>query len=57
VPPDDPEAFVTALRTLLDDPERAATLGANGRRWVVEHASPAAVGAAYERLLRTVSGS
>jgi D-inositol-3-phosphate glycosyltransferase len=31
VPPRDPAALVTALRELLDDPERRAMLGANGR--------------------------
>ena len=51
VPPDDADAFVDAIRALLGDPDRIATLGASGRRWVVEHASPSAVGAAYDRLL------
>jgi colanic acid biosynthesis glycosyl transferase WcaI len=57
VAPDDPDAFVAALRRLVDDPVRAAELGASGRRWVVDHASPVAVGAAYDRLLRRVAGS
>jgi colanic acid biosynthesis glycosyl transferase WcaI len=51
VPPDDADAFVVALRVLLADPERCAQMGADGRRWVEDHASPAAVGAAYDRLL------
>ena len=55
VDPDDLDAFVRALRGLLDDPARMTTLGANGRRWVVAHASPAAVGDAYDRLLRSLS--
>lgn len=54
VGPDDADAFVSALRALIDDPVRATTLGANGRRWVVEHASPDAVGAAYDELLRSL---
>ena len=54
VPPDDADAFVAAIRTLVDDPEHARTLGASGRRWVVEHASPAAVGAAYHLLMDSV---
>jgi colanic acid biosynthesis glycosyl transferase WcaI len=54
VPPDDPDAFVAALRALLDDPRRAADLGASGRDWAVREASPAAVGAAYDALLRGV---
>jgi colanic acid biosynthesis glycosyl transferase WcaI len=57
VPPDDPDAFVAALRSLLDDPERAARLGASGRRWVESHASPAAVGTAYDALLSEVASS
>jgi colanic acid biosynthesis glycosyl transferase WcaI len=56
VPPDDLDAFVGALRGLLADTERARALGDSGRRWVVAHASPGAVGAAYDRLLRSVSG-
>lgn len=51
VPPDDAGAFVAALQVLLADPERCAQMGANGRRWVETHASPAAVGLAYDRLL------
>ena len=57
VAPDDVDAFVTALRSVLDDRERAGALGASGRRWVVANASPAAVGAAYDRLLRGLSAS
>lgn len=55
VVPEDVDAFVAAVRELIHDPVRAAVLGANGRLWVVEHASPAAVGAAYETLLRSLS--
>lgn len=51
VPPDDLDAFVAAIRSLVDDPDRAADLGRAGRRWAVEHASPASVGAAYARLI------
>ncbi len=51
VPPDDADAFIAALRVLLADPERCAQMGDAGRRWVVTHASPAAVGAAYNHLL------
>jgi colanic acid biosynthesis glycosyl transferase WcaI len=52
VPPDDLEAFCEALRGLLDDPAGAAAMGAAGRVWVEGAASPAAVGLAYERLVR-----
>jgi colanic acid biosynthesis glycosyl transferase WcaI len=56
VPPDDLDAFVGAIRELVDDPARRAALGAAGRAWAVREASPAAVGAAYDRLLRHVAG-
>lgn len=54
VPPDDPRAFVDALRGLLAEPERLAAMGAAGRAWVEREASPAAVGAAYDELLRSL---
>lgn len=54
VDPDDAEAFTAAIRSLIDDPERGRRLGALGRTWVQDNASPAAVGAAYDRLLRTL---
>lgn len=54
VGPDDPDAFVRALRALLADRDVMTTFGANGRQWVVAHASPAAVGVAYDRLLRSL---
>jgi colanic acid biosynthesis glycosyl transferase WcaI len=52
VPPDDPEAFVDALRGMLGDPEALASQGRAGRAWVEQWASPAAVAAAYEALFR-----
>jgi colanic acid biosynthesis glycosyl transferase WcaI len=51
VPPDDPAAFEEALGTLLADTAAAARMGADGRRWVLDAASPAAVAAAYEALI------
>ncbi len=51
VPPDDSVGFIAALRILLEDPERCTQMGADGRRWVELHASPAAVGVAYDQLL------
>ncbi len=54
VPPDDLDAFVAGLRELLADPDRAAAMGASGRRWAVAHASPAAVGVSYDRLITSL---
>ena len=54
VPPDDREAFVAGLRELLADPVAAAAMGVSGRRWAVEHASPVAVGRAYDSLISTL---
>ena len=51
VPPDDPEAFIAALRDLVADPEGAAEMGRQGRAWVERSASPAAVAGEYERLI------
>jgi colanic acid biosynthesis glycosyl transferase WcaI len=55
VPPDDADALVAAIRSLVDDPGRAERLGRSGRAWVEANASPTAVGAAYDRLLRDVA--
>ncbi len=52
VPPDDLEAFCVALGGLLADPAVGQAMGAAGRDWVLGAASPAAVAAAYERLIR-----
>lgn len=54
VPPEDPDAFCDALAKLLDDPARRAEMGTSGRRFVEGWVSPAAVGAAYERLFEEV---
>jgi len=55
VPPDDPDAFVAAIRALVDDPQRAARLGAAGRAWAAAEASPRAVGIAYDALIREIA--
>ena len=55
VAPDDVDGFVGALSDLLASPSKCAAMGASGRSWVVDHASPAAVGAAYDRLLSSVT--
>ncbi len=55
VTPDDANAFIGAIRSLLNDPERASQLGALGRDWVVREASPRAVGVAYDDLVRSLA--
>jgi len=57
VPPDDLEAFCDALAGLLNDMDSARKLGAAGRAWVERAASPAAVGKAYEHLIRSLGRS
>jgi len=54
VPPGDAGALETALQTILGDPVRAARMGVAGREWAEREASPAAVGDAYDQLLRGV---
>jgi colanic acid biosynthesis glycosyl transferase WcaI len=54
VAPGDATRLVAALRSVLDDPSRAAAMGSAGRAWAEREASPAAVGAAYDQLLREV---
>ena len=54
VAPDDAVVLTEAIRALVDDPEQCRRLGALGRAWVEEHASPAAVGAAYDELVRSL---
>jgi len=55
VPPDDPDAFTAAATQLLDDPATATAMGRRGRDWVVAAASPAAVAASYEALIRSLA--
>ena len=54
VPPDDLDAFVDALESVLDEPTDAAAMGARGREWVEREASPGAVGDAYDDLIRAL---
>lgn len=51
VPPDDPEAFIGALRGVLADAEARNEMGAAGRRWVERHVSPASVARSYLSLV------
>ena len=55
VPPDDPAAFLAALRPLLDDTGARERMGRAGRVWVLNTASPTGVGQAYEDLLTEVA--
>jgi len=56
VAPGDAAGFVAALRSLLDDSALASAMGAAGRHWAEREASPAAVGVAYDDLVRGVAG-
>jgi colanic acid biosynthesis glycosyl transferase WcaI len=51
VPPDDLAAFQDALWRLVGDPAKRYRMGAAGRRWAEQTASPAAVAKAYEDLI------
>jgi colanic acid biosynthesis glycosyl transferase WcaI len=55
VDPGDSTALIRAIRGVVDEPRRALRYGEAGRRWVVAEASPAAVGAAYDQLMRSVA--
>jgi colanic acid biosynthesis glycosyl transferase WcaI len=50
VPPEDPESLTKAIKALLDAPEETARMGAAGRTFIEEWASPSAVAEAYEGL-------
>ena len=52
VAPDDPAAFIGALREMLADRDRLAAMGRGGREWVERHVSPSGVASAYESLFR-----
>jgi glycosyltransferase involved in cell wall biosynthesis len=52
VPPADPVALRQAIERLVADPAEAARLGANGRRWVEQHADLDAYVAQLATLVR-----
>jgi colanic acid biosynthesis glycosyl transferase WcaI len=54
VGPEDPAAFVAALRGVLAQPEEGRQMGRNGRAFVESWVSPAAVAARYEELFGTL---
>jgi colanic acid biosynthesis glycosyl transferase WcaI len=54
VAPDDPDAFLSALTRLVDDPPTLATMGDAGRRFVESWVSPAAVADQYATLFSSL---
>ena len=50
VPPNDPDALAQAVRSLFDDPARAAALGEAARARAVESFSAQAMARQYEEL-------
>lgn len=50
VAPEDPSAFIAALSQVLDNRDAADKMGASGRLFVEQWASPAAVAESYENL-------
>ncbi|MGF1599359.1 MAG: glycosyltransferase family 4 protein [Acidimicrobiales bacterium] len=50
VPPEDPEAFLTALASMLDDPAGVAAMGQRARRFVENWMTPEHQASSYERL-------
>jgi colanic acid biosynthesis glycosyl transferase WcaI len=55
VEPDNVESLAEALRSMLDDAPAREEMGERGRAWVVDNASPAAVGAAYHGLITALA--
>src|SRR5439155_7789110 len=56
VPPEDPGAIHDAVDKLASDPKLALTLGANGRKYVVEHFERAKIADRFGDLLRQAAG-
>jgi colanic acid biosynthesis glycosyl transferase WcaI len=50
VEPDNSPAFIEALGQLVSNRDQLSEMGANGRKWVETHASPASVAARYEAI-------
>ncbi len=51
VAPGDPDSFTAAVADLVADSDRLRMMGAAGRRWVEQAASPESVAATYESLI------
>lgn len=52
--PDDVDAFVEAIASLIDDRGRREAMGESGRRWVETHVTPDGVSRAYLSLLSRI---
>ena len=50
VEPDNAPAFIEALGRLVNNRDQLSEMGANGRKWVETHVSPASVAARYEEI-------
>lgn len=50
----EPRSTARAIATLLDDPERAQTMGADGRAWVFESLDPDVVGETFEAIYEQI---
>ena len=50
VGPDDTRAFISALRSMMQDPKSLSEMGERGRKWVEGHASAGSVAQRYEAL-------
>jgi len=55
VEPEDTEGFIGSVRTILSDPEKAAEMGAAGRRYAESHFDVARVADKFEEVIRSVS--
>ena len=56
VEPDDPQAFLSALAAMVQDPAECVRRGEAGRRWVEAHVSPSAVAHQYLDLIASLGG-
>lgn len=54
VPPEDPEAFTKAIRSMIEAPDERRRMGEQGRAFVEGWASPSAVAEAYEDLFESL---
>ncbi len=57
VPPSDPVALAAGIRALLDDPARAARMGAAGREWALSEGSVETMAQRYEAIYRGAGAS